>query len=334
MGQPAQLQEGTLTGGTGFFVRDIVVPHVSYLGTRPRSRHRAPSKFAPVWLKVFGLEPAHDVYVASVYLPRVGSPRDQYADELLDLQEDVEHYLALAHTIFLVGDFNARVGSQASPAVPEALRSVAPLQGETTVNAHGRALLEFCMDKSAEFLSGRTMSAQTCIGHGRNWSTLGVGLSVVDYVLRVRRGEAGPPTLPPCITLDHATHGPALQPLASDHCPVIFFCGPHPRTAAVKRTSRVTWRLELLHQQQERDAYQLAVRARAHTALDLRATEPGDQPGVDRMASAVVDMLTGSAMSALGRRTIVMGVTKSWFTPAVQTAARRRRATMRAADAL
>jgi len=47
VGQPAQLQEGTRTGGTGFFVRDAVVPHVSYLGTRPRSRHRAPPKFAP-----------------------------------------------------------------------------------------------------------------------------------------------------------------------------------------------------------------------------------------------------------------------------------------------
>ena len=152
---------------------------------------------------------------------------------------------------------------------------------------------------------------------------------MVDHVLRVRRGKAGPPTLPPCNTLDHATHGPALQPLATDHCPVIFFCGLHTRSAAGKRTSRVTWRLELLHQQQERDAYQLAVRARAHTALGLQATEPGDQHGVDRMASAVVDMLTGSALSALGRRTIVMGISKSWFTPAVQSAARRRRASMR-----
>ena len=77
----------------------------------------------------------------------------------------------------------------------------------------------------------------------------------------------------------------------------------------------------MLHQQQERDAYQLAVRARAHTALDLRATEPGDQQGVDQMASAVVVMLTGSSMPALGRRTIGMGITKSWLTPAVQTAA-------------
>ena len=161
---------------------------------------------------------------------------------LLDLQEDVEHYLALAHTILLVGDFNARVGSQVSPAVTEALRSVAPLQGETTVNAHDCALLQFCMDNGAEFLSGRTMSSPTCIGHGRNRSTLGVGTSVVDHVLRVRRGEAGPSTLPPCITLDHATHsyGPALQPLASDHIPVIFFCGPRSRTAAGKRTSQVT----------------------------------------------------------------------------------------------
>ena len=167
------------------------------------------------------------------------SPRS-VCGPLLDLHEDVEHYLALAHTIFLVGDFNARVGRQASPAVPEALRSVAPLQGETTVNAHGRALLQFWMDNSADFLSGRTMSAPTCIGHGRNRSNLGVGTSVVDHVLRARPGEAGLPTLPPCITLDHATHGPALQPLASDHCPVIFFCGPRTRTAAVKRTSWVT----------------------------------------------------------------------------------------------
>ena len=50
---------------------------------------------------------------------------------------------------------------------------------------------------------------------------------------------------------------------------------------------------------------------------------------VDRMASAVVDMLTGSAMSALGRRTIVTGITKSWFTPAVQTPASRRSAAVR-----
>ena len=219
MGQPAQPQEGTLTGGTGFFMRDIVNPDVSYLGTRPRSRHRAPAKFASMWLKVSGLEPAHDVdvcYVASVYLPCVGSLRDQYADALLDLQEDVEHYLSLTHTVFLVGDFNVRVGSHASPAVPEALRSVALVQGETNANAHGRALLQpLFMDNSAEFLSGRTMSAPTCIGHGRNLSTLDVGTPVVDHVLRARRGEAGPPTLPPCITLDPATHGPALQLPAS-----------------------------------------------------------------------------------------------------------------------
>ena len=60
---------------------------------------------------------------------------------------------------------------QASPAVPETLRTVAPLHGETTVNAQGRALLQLCVDNSAEILSGWTMSAPTCIGHGRNKST-------------------------------------------------------------------------------------------------------------------------------------------------------------------
>ena len=47
------------------------------------------------------------------------------------------------------------------------------------------------------------------------------------------------------------------------------------------------------------------------------------------MASAVVDVLTGSAVSGLGRRDTVMGITKSWFAPAVQTAVRRRRPALR-----
>ena len=40
------------------------------------------------------------------------------------------------------------------------------------------------------------------------------------------------------LPLDHATYGPALQLLASDPCEVVFFCGPHTRTATVKHSSR------------------------------------------------------------------------------------------------
>ena len=46
------------------------------------------------------------------------------------------------------------------------------------------------------------------------------------------------------------------------------------------------------------------------------------------MASAVMDMLTDSATAELGRRTIVTGITKTWFTSAVKAAARRRRAAL------
>ena len=125
--------------------------------------------------------------------------------------------------------------------------------------------------------------------------------------------------LPACTTLDHATHGPALQLLASDHCPVLFFYGSRAPTATAKRSARTTWRLELLHQQQTREAYQLAVQARARSTLALRVTDLGDQRGVDRMASAVVD-ITDSATAQLGTRTIVTGITKRWFTPAVKAA--------------
>ena len=53
---------------------------------------------------------------------------------------------------------------QAAPAMVTHYKDgvhISPLQGETTVTAHGRALLQFCMDSGAEFLSGRTTSAPT-----------------------------------------------------------------------------------------------------------------------------------------------------------------------------
>ena len=151
---------------------------------------------------------------------------------------------------------------------------------------------------------------------------------MVDHVLRVRGDVTRTLTLPACTTLDHATHGPALQLLASDHCPVLFFYRSRALTATAKGSARTTWRLEPLHQQQTREAYQLAVRARARSTIALRVTDLGDQRGVDRMASAVVDMFTNSVTAELGRRTIVTGITKRWFTPALKAAAGRRRAAL------
>ena len=63
-----------------------------------------------------------------------------------------------------------------------------------------------------------------------------------------------------------------------------------------------------------------------HSALALRVTDQGDQRGVDRMASAVMDMFTDSATAELGGCTIATGITKHWCTPAVK--ARRRRAAL------
>ena len=126
VGPPAHLQHGVPTGGTAVFVRDTIVAHVTYLGTRAQSRRRSPPKFAPVWLKVFEPTPEQDSHVASVYLPCAGRSREQYADALSGLQDDVEYYLAHSHTIYLAGDFNARVGCRSLPAVPPQLRVVAP----------------------------------------------------------------------------------------------------------------------------------------------------------------------------------------------------------------
>ena len=92
----------------------------------------------------------------------------------------------------------------------------------------------------------RSMTAPPCIGPGRNRSAQGEGASVVDHVLRVRGDATRTLALPACATLDHATHGPALQLLASDHCPVLFFCASRALAAKAKRSTRITWRLDLL----------------------------------------------------------------------------------------
>ena len=148
--------------------------------------------------------------MASVYLPCAGCSREQYADALLNLQDDVEHYLTHSRTIYLAADFNAHVGCQSSPAVPPDLRMVAPLHGETTVNTNGRTLLQFCRDNNADFVSGQSKTAPTCIGHGRNGSTLEVRTSVVDQVLRVRGDATRTLARPDCTTLDHTWTGPSV----------------------------------------------------------------------------------------------------------------------------
>ena len=242
----------------------------------------------------------HVCMYACMYLPCAGCSREQYANALLGLQDDFELYLAHSRTIYLAGDFNAHVGCQSSPAVPPDLRMVTPLHGEATVNANGRALLQLRRDNNADFVSGRSMTAPTCIGHGRNGSTLQVGTSVVDRVLRVRGDVMRTLALPACTTLDHATHGPALQLLASDHCPVLFFYGSRAPTATAKRSARTTWRLELLHQQRKRVKRTSLPCGRAHdlqlrSGLWARVTKGG----VDRMASAVVDIFTDSATAEL-----------------------------------
>ena len=160
-----------------------------------------------------------------VYLPCAESSREQCADARLDLQDDAGHYLDHSRTIYLVGEFNARLGCQLSPAVPADLRTVAPLQGETTVNSNGRAQLQFFRDNNADFVSGPSMSSPTCTSHRRNRLNLGVGTSVVDHVHRVKGDATRTPALPACTDHGHATHGPALQLLASGHGAVVVFRG-------------------------------------------------------------------------------------------------------------
>jgi len=77
VGTPAHVQNGSLAGGTGFFVRDTIATHITYLGPRRSRNRRSPPKFAAEWAKLYGSNTDSDIYLASVYLPCTGSPKDE-----------------------------------------------------------------------------------------------------------------------------------------------------------------------------------------------------------------------------------------------------------------
>ena len=149
------------------------------------------------------------------------------------------------------------------------------------MNSNGRAQLQFCRDNNADFVSGPSMSSPTCTSHRRNRLNLGVGTSVVDHVHRVKGDATRTPALPACTDHGHATHGPALQLLASGHGAVVVFRGSRAPAAKATSSTRTTWRMGLLHQQQTHEAHQLAVRTHADAVLAILVAGPWDQRKID-----------------------------------------------------
>ena len=327
-GQPACVQEGRRTGGTGFLVAPAAEPMVSFYGRRPAREHTSvTSKHAAEWMRILGASAAEDVWMASVYLPDASRPRAEFTAALSDLRADVRYYQQRAGSVLLAGDFNARVGHARCAGVPGDLRAAAPSHGESVCNWQGQQLLRFCLEHGLCFKSGAYEGSWGPTYVRRNGASGAVcGESVVDHVISSAQPESDCSPAP-CFAL-HGEAGDVEFSQLFDHRPVLMHCPMGKHFSSRRRHVLIRWRTELLRDPTTERAYHQAVAANLHSSelpALADAITKGDQRGVDRASVAALAVFADAANRVLGTRTIVHGISKEWNTPEEQAARWQRR---------
>lgn len=147
------------------------------------------------WVKLekdfFGF--SKDLYICLVYYPPSGSAYTQGLDkDILDcIEKDINIYQGLGN-VLLCGDFNSRISSEPDYILhddneytpifnnyPIDKELLIRCSSDTTVDARGRELLEFCISHQLRILNGRVLGDM--FGHYTCFTPNGA--SVVDYVM-------------------------------------------------------------------------------------------------------------------------------------------------------
>ena len=120
--------------------------------------------------------------------------------------------------------------------------------------------------------------------------------------------------------------GPELAALHTDHVPVLLHCLVRMRRPCRERNYRVLHRLERLRDSDTARGYLDAVsRAAEDLLLPTPPQAAHDQAAADAAAATVVRILTDSAQSTIGTRTVRSGVcagfARSWLKKASKSAA-------------
>ncbi len=320
---------GRPSGGHGFLVRAQWADRCTYLGQRTESR------YAPAWLKVRGGTPADDIHIACVYLPDRSRRRNEpcaLRDALSALEADVTHYAPRPGAIVVLGDFNVRVGNRRQPeARVHPAWQHAPAVGEDCSVRDGLAaiaLLEALQRCNLDFLpvapacTTGPAHAPSC----RPTFVRGVCRSCIDYIV----ASVPNPQHSPVTTLLHTAQH--VVDCGTDHVPVLAPCLPTLRPAVRRRApASIRWRLERLHDDDVLQHYQDELDRRLESdAARTHDAPPAPVPSPQRLADTLAAALRGAATAALGTRTVVPGITKSWMTASVSAAIAARRRALRA----
>mgnify|MGYP000748515169 CR=1 FL=1 len=326
-GDCAQLTGGarpTPSGGTGFLVHETIDSRVQFRGClRPGDTHRT------VWLTVHGRTRSDSLHIGNVYLPDASKAARNPGlyDTALDyVRTDIDHFQSKPGRTVVLGDFNAHVGRQTQSATDS--RHLAPRCGNPKLDAAGKKVLRLCETRALRFLSSQLARAP---GSDAAWPTFrrGTATSIIDHILVSDAHDAATPeaiTLPP--------DSVEMELCRTDHTCVMAAILPEAGGDATQARPRVErWRLELLRQPEFCAAYRQAIHA-GDTAATPCADTPAEASTTDAatardQSTQLCRIVNDAAMQAIGKRTIVHGLTARWMTPHVRQTIRDRQAAHR-----
>ena len=223
------------SGGIIVYIKDNIKEGVSLV----RNRYDT-----IIWLKLNKryFDMCNDIFIAGAYMWVENSPASNIVNvDLFDiLQNDINDFSEHG-SVFLCGDFNARVGNKCDYIVNDRLiqdldeidyhPDVSLYRGtqDMYINAHGRKLLELCKSTNVRIVNGR-LYGDRGIGAYTFCNTL--GSSVIDYFITTENNLN-------CIcdfTIEKFNEW-------SDHAPVIFGIDICKRKQDVNEAQHQTYKL-------------------------------------------------------------------------------------------
>ena len=178
---PLKINNGRTSGGLAFLFKDCYKNNVDLIKT---------SDYL-IWCKISRLSLGNesDLFICGLYIPPDNSK--YFQDDIFEqLEEDIVTFSKQGN-VLLLGDFNARVGTDNDIISKEdkafivnncsdlSLDSTARKNFDFTKNTHGKRLLNICKIFDLRILNGRTLgdSLGKTTYHGKN------GISTVDYII-------------------------------------------------------------------------------------------------------------------------------------------------------
>lgn len=299
MGEDAYETGTRLGGGTGFLIKD------EFIGCATQLRWKGKQYPQASWIKLKSPRKADTVIIASVYMRPVSDTRSisDMAADLAAFANDLAHWQDKA-TVLVCGDFNARIGRRGASG---GMNQVVPEFGEGNCDAAGANLILMMEENGLFSLANRTSGKGTQFTCKRTQ-----GQSVVDYIM-------GPPNF----LKYHKSMAHFDVDDDSDHLLMRVTIPGHIAKRNTRNTASVSWRLELLNNDESAEAYRFALAKEmlsVTTVVNSMGTAPGiTQETVDRAFNLMSSGIHRAASATIGVKISRGKNTAAWWSPEYAT---------------